>query len=356
VEKLPIEKKPILIYGAYGYTGELIVSQAIQLGLKVIVAGRNATKLASIANQFQVEQRVFSVENTFENLKDVALVLNCAGPFSETALSMAKACIRQKVHYLDITGEIDVFKACHALDQEAKQAGVLLLPGVGFDIVPTDCLANLLHEKLPKAIRLDLAFSFGTAMSIGTAKTSAAGIGKGGLIRQNHQIVSVANAFKSKKVAFQNKTQWCASIPWGDVFTSGISTGVPNGMVYMQMPLIQIWALKIFNPIKAVFDIPWVLNLVIKALELFLPKGPKEHERQHERSQFWGEIEDEHGKILRMSLSAPNVYSLTATVATLIAKHCISKPITPGYQTPAMLLGAHFISSIDGVTIETITK
>jgi short subunit dehydrogenase-like uncharacterized protein len=100
-------------------------------------------------------------------------VLCAAGPFSATSRPVADACLRNRVHYLDITGEIDVFEALAARDAEAKARGIMLLPGVGFDVAPSDCLAAHLKRRLPDANDLRPYLSLRANTSRGTAKTIA---------------------------------------------------------------------------------------------------------------------------------------------------------------------------------------
>jgi short subunit dehydrogenase-like uncharacterized protein len=151
----------LLIYGATGYVGQHVARTAGRLGVKAIVAGRDAAKLDRIASETGLERRAFGLDDPAaidSALNSVAVVLNCAGPFKYTAEPLVAACLRTHAHYLDITGEIPVYEAIQAMDAQAKARGVMLLPGVGFDVVPTDCLALHLKQRLPSATRLRLAF------------------------------------------------------------------------------------------------------------------------------------------------------------------------------------------------------
>src|SRR5208337_918963 len=130
-------------------------------GVIAIVAGRDAAKLDRIASRTGLERRAFRLDDPAaidSALNRVAVVLNCAGPFKYTAGPLVDGCLRCRAHYLDITGEIPVYEALQARDGQAKARGVMLLPGVGFDVVPTDCLALHLKRRLPAATRLRLAF------------------------------------------------------------------------------------------------------------------------------------------------------------------------------------------------------
>lgn len=349
-----MEKNKLMIYGAYGYAGELMVREAVKQGLKPVIAGRMAEKLIPISNELDLEYKAFSIQDAGNHLQGIRVLLNCAGPFSATAEALVKACLEQQVHYLDITGEIDIFRKCYALDDKARKQNIIIMPGVGTDIVPTDCLAAMLKEKLPTATRLDLAFSFGTSPSVGTVKTAIESFGKGGLIRENNQLKIVPNAFRIRKIPFQNKPQWATTIPWGDVFTAGISTDVPNGVVYMAMPKTSIYMVRLTNPVKGILNTRFGQNMTKSLLSLFMKKGPDEQARETQRGQFWGEAEAPDGDKVEMTMSTPNVYQLTAVTGIRIASYCLEDHGKSGYNTPSMLLGSDFIHSISGIDIRVL--
>jgi len=144
------QDRQLLIYGANGYTGKLIVQEAIDKGFKPIIAGRNSDAIEVLSKELDLPKRVFSLDEIAtitHNLSDIYLVIHCAGPFSATAKPMMEACMLSNTHYTDITGEISVFELAQSFNQKAKDSNVVLCPGVGFDVIPTDCLASLLHEK-----------------------------------------------------------------------------------------------------------------------------------------------------------------------------------------------------------------
>ena len=127
-----------MIYGANGYSGELIASEAVASGLRPVLAGRRADRILALANELGLAHRVFAADAP--RLDGMGLVLNCAGPFSATARPMMEAAIAARAHYLDITGEIAVFELARSLDAPARAAGIVLCPGVGFDVIATDCV------------------------------------------------------------------------------------------------------------------------------------------------------------------------------------------------------------------------
>src|SRR6185436_12676748 len=220
-----------LIYGANGYTGELITRYAVERGMKPILAGRNAVKIEELAKKDHLDYRIFSLDETTRMdaaLQEVDVVLHCAGPFSLTSRPMVEACLRNRKHYTDITGEISVFETMAALDKKAQDAGIMLMPGVGFDVVPSDCLARHLKDRLPTASHLSLAFYGMGRLSHGTQATMTMNVGKGGAIRKDGKITSVPAAWKTGEIDFGEVTKTGVTIPWGDVATAFYSTGIPN--------------------------------------------------------------------------------------------------------------------------------
>ena len=283
-------KNNFLVYGANGYTGELIVRYAVERGMRPILAGRNAAAIGAIAKEHNLEHRVFSLEETAKldaALDDVAMVLHCAGPFSLTSRQMVEACLRKGVHYTDITGEISVFESMAALDQRAKDAGIMLMPGVGFDVVPSDCLALHLKNQLPSATHLSLAFYSKGGMSHGTQATMIMNIGRGGAIREAGKIKPVPAAWKSREVDFGETRKQAMTIPWGDVSTAFYSTGIPNIEVYSVVPDRALMIMQL----SSWFGVGWMLST--RPLQKFLqgqipPGGPTDDQRQEGQSAALG--------------------------------------------------------------------
>ena len=194
-----------MIYGANGYTGELIAREAQARGLRPVLAGRSPRKIEALARELGLESRVFDLANvdaSANQLAGISVVLHCAGPFSATSAPMLEACLMSKTHYLDISGEIAVFEHAQALNSRAQQQGIVICPGVGFDVIPTDCVAAALKAALPDATQLALGFDSRSGFSPGTAKTSVEGLAQGGRVRRNGKIVQVPLAFKTRKIDF----------------------------------------------------------------------------------------------------------------------------------------------------------
>lgn len=219
-----------MIYGANGYTGEMIAREAVRRGFRPVLAGRRQETVDSLARNLGLEAHAFALDNPAELLRQLegcALVLNCAGPFSATAAPLMEACLQTRTHYLDITGEIDVFEAAQLLNTRARDAGVVLCPGVGFDVIPTDCVAAALKEALPDAIRLNLGFDSRSVFSPGTAKTAIEGLAQGGKIRRGGKIITVPLAYEVRRIDFGDGEKDAMTIPWASCCT-WTATGFPT--------------------------------------------------------------------------------------------------------------------------------
>ncbi|MBA2378737.1 MAG: saccharopine dehydrogenase NADP-binding domain-containing protein [Blastocatellia bacterium] len=338
-----------LIYGANGYTGELITRYAVERGLRPIIAGRNEAAIKALAEKHSLEHRVFSLDDTAKldaALQAVATVLHCAGPFSLTSRQMGEACLRTKTHYTDITGEIAVFEACARADKKAKDAGIMIMPGVGFDVVPTDCLAAHLKTLLPSAENLILAFYGKGRISHGTQKTMTMNIDKGGAVRRDGEIMHVPAAWRTREIDFGEVAKTAVTIPWGDVATSFYSTGIPNIEVYTVAPPSAVKLMKVSRYLG------WLLakGPIQRYLQGKIPAGgPTDAERAKGRTLLWGEASDNAGNRVEARMQCPEGYTTTALAALNITEKILAGNFTPGFQTPAKAYGPDLILELEGV-------
>lgn len=346
-----------LLYGSTGYTGTLIARLAVTQGARPILAGRNPEKVRSQGAVLGLDYRTFALDDPTAvdtALADVAAVLHCAGPFSTTSRPMVDACLRTRTHYLDITGEIAVFEALAARDAEARAAGVMLLPGVGFDVVPSDCLAAHLKRRLPSAERLALGWqSRGGRTSRGTATSAVGNIHRGGLVRRGGVLTPVPAAWKTRLIDFGRGPILAVTIPWGDVSTAFYSTGIPDIEVYAAVPTSLRWMLV------ASRSLGWLLRRsaaqrVLKRLIRTWPPGPTDAERARGMSLLWGEAEDRSGNRVASRLRGPEGYTLTAMTALAVVARVVAGQAPAGFKTPSLAYGADFILEIQGIVREDL--
>ncbi len=341
-----------MIYGANGYTGQLMVEEAIKRGYRPVLAGRSRETIEPLAQKYGLPARVFALDKhdaVVMGLRGMELVLHCAGPFSKTSAPMVKACLEVGAHYLDITGEIDVFAHCHGLDAEAKQRGIVVLPGAGFDVVPTDCLSAILKLELPSAQNLVLAFDAPGGPSPGTAKTAVEGLGKGGRARINGEMRTVPLAWKTRTFNKNGEQRLAMTIPWGDVYTAFVSTGIPNIEVYMSVPPSTVENLRRIRRLGPLLNFS-PMQKFLKSQVAKKVRGPSEEKRKDAETWVWGEVSDASGRQASAILKTPNGYTLTVLAALGIVAKLMSpqRPIG-GYYTPSRLMGADYILRLPGV-------
>lgn len=341
----------LLIYGANGYTGELVARRAVERGLRPTLAGRSADAVAAVARRLGLPHLVVSLEDAaglVAALSGRSVLIHCAGPFSRTSRPLADACLQTGTHYLDITGEIAVFEQLQCRDGEARAAGVMLLPGAGFDVVPSDCLAAHLKRRLPEATHLALAFRGLGGISRGTALTALEGLAQQGAVRRDGRIVPVPVGHATRSVDFGRGPVDVVAIPWGDVSTAYYSTCIPNIEVFTSIGTggarMLRWARPLL-PLLAAGPARQFLSELVRRR----PPGPSDAERARGRSLLWGEVVAAQGRRAVSRLVTPEAYTLTASTAVLIAEKALAGHAPPGFQTPALAYGADLILEVAGV-------
>jgi short subunit dehydrogenase-like uncharacterized protein len=345
------------IYGGYGYSGELAARRAVELGHRPMLLGRDEVKLAVVAGELDLPHTAVSLadgRSLREALRGLAAVLHCAGPFRDTAAVMVDACLATGTHYLDITGEIDVIEATAARAGQAVSEGIVLMPAVGFDVVPSDCLAVHVAKRLPKATRLTIAFDANTAPSHGTAAT-ALRIGSEATVRTGGRLESVPVAARQMTVdfGFDRGEATVSLIRWADASTAYRSTGIANIETYAALSPEVLRTFRIARHVGFLFRVPVVARRAIKTLTGGVA-GPSDAQRAGKSSWLHAEVGDELGGRAAARLRVPHPYTLTAWTSVEAAVRVAAGAVEPGFQTPGMALGSDFILEFEGVERQDI--
>ncbi len=352
---------PFLIYGANGFVGAAIAHMAVQRGERPILAGRNQTKVAALAAELGLDYRVASLDDPAaldRALADVSAVLHCAGPYLYTYRPMVEACLRAGVHYLDITGEIPVYQALAEYDAQARARGVMLLPGVGFDVVPTDCLAAHLKRRLPSATRLTLAFHVDGPVGLppGTANTMIELIPHGQLTlrRRAGRLEPGPLGGHTRTIDFGEGPVQTTLFGWGDVFMAYRSTGIPNIEDYLALPDATRGMVTIANLLRPIFALPAARELMKRTLPPGVV-GSTEDERTRTRTRVWGEVVDDAGRRCVSRLHGPEAGVVWTGLAALAAtRNAADGDAKPGFQTASLAYGPDFALACEGVTREDL--
>lgn len=342
-----------MIYGATGYTGRLAARLAVARGDEPVLAGRHGAAVAALAAELGLDHRAVDLADApalRAALADIAVVAHCAGPFVHTSAPMVDACLATGTHYVDITGELDVFEAVYARHDEAVAAGVALLPGAGFDVVPTDCLAALLAAALPEAVSLELAFRAPGGVSRGTARTALTMAATGGRRRVGGVLRPTPLGVPSRVVGFPSGPRRVGAITWGDLVTAYRSTGIGDITVYTRLPVRgpagRLRAAAVGRLMR--YGVPralaaWVIGRRVT--------GPSPQTRAGTSVEVWGEVRSGTGETRSATLTGPNAYDLSADALVRAAARLRAGHVAPGAHTPSTALGADFVRELDGVSL-----
>lgn len=342
-----------VLYGANGYTGQLIARLSKTYGLRPLLSGRNKEAIQPLAEELGFDFHITDLNNAAELdqlLHGQKLVIHAAGPFSRTAKQMVEACLRNHVHYTDINGDISCFELVKTYHDQAKNSGCMLMPGIGFDVVPTDSVAKKLSDSFPNIETLQLAFaSIGSTVSHGTATTMAEKLGEGGARRVNGKISKVPLGQHGMYVDFGKKHLFVMSIPWGDISTAFHTTGIPNIETFFAVkPSVYKW-MKFQRYFNWILQMNSVRNYIKKKIDQ-RPAGPDEKMRETGMSLVWGKGINNLGESKIVKLIGPEGYTFTAHASLLIAKEILQGNWSAGYQTPAGQFGSELVLKVPGVS------
>lgn len=340
-----------LLYGANGYTGELIARRAASYGLYPLLAGRDHSAISRLARELNLPFRIFELNDEPSlqaALAEVPLVVHAAGPYHITALPMIHACINAGIHYTDLNGDLSVFEHIQSYHQKALQKGVMLLPGAGFDVVPTDCLAFSLKKRLPDANFLQIAFSItGSRLSRGTAISTLHQLGQAGATRIKGNLHKEPVGKRALEFSFPGypDTFFTMSIPWGDLSTAFYSTGIPNIETYTGIGKFTwrvLKAQKYFNGILRSRIVHRIALWFIKKS----PAGPDTIMREKAISLIYAKATNANKEEVITYMRCPEPYAFTAEAVLVIALKIVDKEYKPGYQTPASAYGEELLEAL----------
>jgi short subunit dehydrogenase-like uncharacterized protein len=341
-----------LLYGANGYTGRLIATEACSRGLRPILAGRDATAIESLAGELGCDHRIFdltSSERICNALDGISAVMHCAGPYSRTARPMAEACIAAGAHYMDITGEIPVLEDLFTLDDMARSAGIAMVPGSGFDVVPTDCLALALKEALPDATRLRLAMAGKPTLSPGTWRTTLETVPRGGAIRRDGRLLAVPHAWHAEDIRFDDGVRHAMTLPWGDVSTAWRSTRIPDIAVYAAMTKATVRSMRLArSAARSLLSVPRLLRAV-QGVASHAVKGPSLKHRETEFMRLRGDVWNDRGEHVTRFMRTPEGYTSTVVASIPILQALLDGRIPSGVWTPAQAMGSGYAATLPGM-------
>jgi len=358
MDRTQTDPRRILVYGATGYTGRLVAAEAARQKLDVILAGRRLDRVEAVAGPLSLPARAATLDDDAglrTLLEEVDAVLHIAGPFSATAEPMVQACLETGTHYLDVTGEIDVFEAIARRDEEARRRGVVLLPGAGFDVIPTDCAAVRAAARVdaPRTLRIAIAGATGGGVSRGTAKSLVEAVGQGLRVRRDGMIVKRPTGSLVRDFDVGAGPMRAVALPLADVATAWHSTGVPDIEAYMVVsgPIPGLLRLtRLFEPLLR----RRVVQDFLKRRAAAGPEGPTERDLDGVRTTIVAEVEGPGGAFARVLAETPSPYAFTAIGALECARRVAAGEAEPGFRTPAMAFGAELLETLPGCRLRDL--
>jgi short subunit dehydrogenase-like uncharacterized protein len=333
-------KNKILIYGAAGYMGRLFLKYAKDKGFDIVLGSRNAMASDYPVRQFSLDNK----ETVVRNINDVKLVINLAGPFKNTNKQWVEACLESGTHYIDIAGEMPELEAIFSYDTPAKKADIMLMPGAGFGVVPTDIVANLAKQKLPDATHLKIAYVTNGGASRGTLKTVLADINKEGFILENNVYKKAMPAFKTFLLEIKGKNHQLVYNPWrADLFSARVSTEIPNIETYSNFPgfIVKMMHGKWL----------WLRDFILKRVLNFLPVGPSEKQLNKGSTICFAEATNKNGDKATATIAGPEAYVFTAQTLITISQRIMENDFKAGYQTPN-IYGVELLNNMPNVKFE----
>lgn len=343
-------KRAWMIYGAYGFTGRLIAEEAVRQGHRPLLAGRSPRKLAEVADELGLEWIALNLEHhdlLVAALREIDLVLHAAGPYAATCAPMVRACLEARADYVDLSGELASLRHIFAADAEARARGVALVPGCGFDVVPTDCLAAFLAARVVDPVHLEIAISSAVSPSLGTVLAALGQIRHGGWVRRDGRLHAQAIGRGARRVRFASGIRTVLPIPVGDLETAWRSTGIGNIITYLAVPRAAAAMAFIIGPLLRLLAALAAGSGIVRRIVARFARGPATEKLQAARAHIWVEASDAHGNCVEGWMETAEPYKFTATAAVMAAERLLEAGIS-GAFTPAQAFGPDFVMEVSG--------
>jgi short subunit dehydrogenase-like uncharacterized protein len=340
-----------LVYGATGYTARLVIEALLRADIRPVLSARKLAPLKTLAEKLglpYVAAQLDEPGSLSAALQGMRVVLNVAGPFVQTAAAVARACLVAGAHYLDISGEVDALSSLSKLHTVARERGVMLMPGVGFDIVPSDCLCAYTASKVPSVRRLRVAVSGLELASPGSLKTLVYELGRRTRVRRGGELVDIMPGELRRQFDFGAGPKPCVAVSWGDLITAPVTTGATDVETYFELTWALAATLQANRQFGWFYRLPWVQQALRGSLSIG-GGGPTAEQMATRRAAIVVEAEGPGGRASNR-LVTPEAYTLTAATAAAIAVRVLSGDVEVGFQTPGRIFGPDFILRFAGVT------
>jgi short subunit dehydrogenase-like uncharacterized protein len=320
----------------------------VRRGHRPLLAGRDPERLRRVAEALGLEHVALDLgdaEALRATVGRVGLVFHAAGPFVDTAPAMVDACLAARTHYVDITGEVSVFERILARDEEARAAGVVLMPGVGFDVVPTDCAARHVAAQISEPTALEIAFAIEGGVSGGTAATAVESFPTGVLVRRGGKLAPFPAGKSAMQIAMGDRTRTVVPITWGDLATAYRTTGIGDITVYMAVPRAMPSLMRVLVPVGGALLRLRPVRGFLRGLVTKLLGSPRRDRPEH--TVVWARARNARGETAEVTITSGGSYPFTAASGVRAVERILASDLR-GALTPASAFGADFVLEIPG--------
>lgn len=345
-----MENNNWIIYGATGYTANLIIKKAIQMGLPPVLAGRDRSKISSVAKKYGLKYKVFEINdiNVIQaNIENSNLILNASSNYKLTAQPFINACLASGCHYLDLCGEISVLKKIFEYNELAKYGNITIIPNSGYHSIVTDCFAGYVANLIENPIELNYYLLDASIPSLGTLKSSLDAFLGGGFVLKYNNFENIKMGSIKTRVEHKNKALTLYASPMAELYLSHISTSIPNINVYLKIPLLYSLLLDYFGDYILKLLQSEKRTAILNLIDKFV-KGPSEAINKKLKSMIGVNVKNLKGDSLTMWLEAPEAYDFTATLSVEAVKLALSG-LPSGVLTPIQAYGCNFLSKFNDI-------
>ncbi len=345
----------VWILGATGRVGRAVAARLVESNIVPVLVGRDRERLSQVAASLDKELRTLVAGSPEEIATEIsrqrpAIVINTIGPFTETAVPIARACLPCS-HYIDLANDVISVSALLDLHKEAVAAGCTLVTGAGFGVLATESVVMKLcqNRSTPDRVRTDALASVEIEEGVlgeALAATIIDGLPYGGRYYKNGRLVRNRVGSSLTNITLPDSSSVAAaSVPFGELVAAQRASGAPyvlsasseiptgpavRAILPFAMALSHIKPLRTFAKHR------------LARLKISYRERPREYSWGHASIQ-WPDGTDQQGW-LRLG----DAQAFTATVAAKVAERLLQGKGQPGAYTPGALFGPELAEAAGG--------
>jgi short subunit dehydrogenase-like uncharacterized protein len=345
--------KPVVVFGATGYTGKLIVPALLAIGVTdVILGGRDAERLRRLADQYGgLQTRVADVDRpeTLSALLDGAhVVIDAVGPFLRFGEPVVRAAIARGVHFLDITAEQSYMtRILETYDRAAREKGVVVINAQGLEFAAGICAASLLAESDPSIETIDIFTRVDNhGWSRGSAKSSLDAIFQPQLVRRDGQVAARGAWPLPRGVAMpdRNRREYAIPFPGAEALHFGRAhpqvRHVTNSLIMPTPQAVAAMGIVSLTPLLKLLLRPGLVATLRRRIDSG-PEGPSADARHAQTFNILARGVTRSGALKGVMVSGADAYGATAIISALGAKLLVDgDPRTVGVVSTPDAFGA----------------